>query len=111
LIAKSRPAAAAGPSASALRFATIVGSANVWIAMGQYFASNFTFFFCLTWLFPFLQRTYGLQATQAGLLSSAPLVGGAVGNWVGGALVDMLYRRGHLRISRQLPAVTGFLLA
>ena len=109
LIANSRPAA--GSSASALRFNTIVGSANVWIAMGQYFASNFTFFFCLTWLFPFLQRTYGLQATQAGLLSSAPLVGGAVGNWVGGALVDMLYRRGHLRMSRQLPAVTGFLLA
>jgi MFS transporter, ACS family, glucarate transporter len=111
LIASSRPAGATAPSASPLRFATIVGSANVWIAMGQYFASNFTFFFCLTWLFPFLQRTYGLQATQAGLLSSAPLVGGAVGNWVGGALVDMLYRRGHLRISRQLPAVTGFLLA
>jgi ACS family glucarate transporter-like MFS transporter len=111
LIVNSRSAAATASPASALRFGTIVGSANVWIAMGQYFASNFTFFFCLTWLFPFLQRTYGLQATQAGLLSSAPLVGGAVGNWVGGALVDMLYRRGHLRISRQLPAITGFLLA
>jgi ACS family glucarate transporter-like MFS transporter len=94
-----------------LGFTAIAGSANVWIAMGQYFASNFTFFFCLTWLFPFLQRTYSLQATQAGLLSSAPLVGGAVGNWVGGALVDMLYRRGHVRISRQLPAVAGFVLA
>src|SRR4030095_12093492 len=97
LIAKSRPAAAAGPSASALRFATIVGSANVWIAMGQYFASNFTFFFCLTWLFPFLQRTYGLQATQAGLLSSAPLVGGAVGNAGGGRLVGMLCLRRPLQ--------------
>jgi ACS family glucarate transporter-like MFS transporter len=102
---------AAGASGATLRFATIVESANVWIAMGQYFASNFTFFFCLTWLFPFLQRTYNLQATQAGLLSSAPLIGGAVGNWVGGALVDMLYRRGHVRISRQLPAVAGFVLA
>ena len=110
LIVSNRSAAATA-SPAPLRFAAIVGSANVWIAMGQYFASNFTFFFCLTWLFPFLQRTYGLQATQAGLLSSAPLVGGAVGNWVGGALVDMLYRRGHVRISRQLPAVAGFVLA
>ena len=111
LIVNHRSAAATASSASPLGLAAIVGSANVWIAMGQYFASNFTFFFCLTWLFPFLQRTYGLQATQAGLLSSAPLVGGALGNWVGGALVDMLYRRGHRRVSRQLPAVTGFLLA
>jgi ACS family glucarate transporter-like MFS transporter len=83
----------------------------MWIAMGQYFASNFTFFFCLTWLFPYLQRTYGLQATQAGLLSSAPLIGGALGNWVGGSVVDMLYRQGRWRLSRQLPAVVGFLLA
>ena len=52
-------------AASPLRFAALVGSSNVWIAMGQYFASNFTFFFCLTWLFPYLQRTYGLQAMQA----------------------------------------------
>ncbi len=111
LIVNHRSAASTASSAAPLRFSTIVGSRNVWIAMGQYFASNFTFFFCLTWLFPFLQRTYSLQATQAGLLASAPLVGGAVGNWVGGALVDLLYRRGHLRVSRQLPAVVGFLLA
>ena len=68
LIVNNRSAAATVSSAP-LRFAAIVGSANVWIAMAQYFASNFTFFFCLTWLFPFLQRTYGLQATLAGLLS------------------------------------------
>ena len=93
------------------RAAAILGTANVWIAMGQYFASNFTFFFCLTWLFPYLQRTYELQATQAGLLASAPLFGGAIGNWVGGAAVDGLYRQGRFTLSRRLPAVIGFLLA
>ena len=45
--------------------------------MGQYFAGNFTFFFCLTWLFPYLQRTYDLGALQAGLLASGPLLAGA----------------------------------
>jgi MFS transporter, ACS family, glucarate transporter len=89
----------------------LVGSANMWVAMGQYFASNFTFFFCLTWLFPYLQRTYGLEAAQAGLLSSGPLFAGAIGNWVGGWLVDSLYRRGRWRLSRQLPAIIGFSLA
>ena len=46
-----------------------------------------------------------------GLLSSAPLIGGALGNWVGGSLVDFLYRQGRSQLSRQLPAVIGFLLA
>jgi len=111
LIAERRGAVSKELAASPLRFSALVGSANVWIAMGQYFASNFTFFFCLTWLFPYLQRTYGLQAMQAGLLSSAPLVGGAVGNWLGGTVVDWLYRGGRWRLSRQLPAVAGFVLA
>jgi MFS family permease len=60
----------------------------MWLVMGQYFASNFTFFFCLTWLFPHLQQTYRLEAFQTGLLAAVPLFGGAVGNWVGGWLVD-----------------------
>src|SRR5262245_33372129 len=94
-----------------IRASVLVTASNMWIAMGQYFASNFTFFFCLTWLFPYLQRTYNLQAAQAGLLSSAPLVGGACGNWVGGWLVDALYKRDQRRTSRQLPAILGFVLA
>jgi ACS family glucarate transporter-like MFS transporter len=103
----TRSARAEAPLSAGL----LAGSANMWVAMGQYFASNFTFFFCLTWLFPYLQSTYNLQAAQAGLLSSAPLLAGAVGNWAGGALVDMLYRRARHRLSRQLPAILGFLLA
>jgi MFS transporter, ACS family, glucarate transporter len=111
LIVERRAAVSKAAAAEPLSVAALAGSANVWIAMAQYFASNFTFFFCLTWLFPYLQRTYGLQATQAGLLSSAPLIGGALGNWVGGTVVDLLYRQGRWRLSRQLPAVIGFLLA
>ena len=111
LIVERRGAVSSAPSGARLGMAEIVGSANVWIAMAQYFASNFTFFFCLTWLFPYLKRTYGLAATQAGLLSSAPLIAGAIGNWVGGSAVDVLYRRGRWTISRRLPAVIGFVLA
>jgi ACS family glucarate transporter-like MFS transporter len=89
----------------------LFGSVNLWLAMGQYFASNFTFFFCLTWLFPYLQRTYHLDPVATGLLSSGPLLAGAVGNWVGGWVVDSMYARGAWRRSRQVPAVMGFLLA
>ncbi|HEX4273364.1 MAG TPA: MFS transporter [Rhizomicrobium sp.] len=84
---------------------------NIWLLMGQYFASNFTFFFCLTWLFPYLQRTYHLNPLTTGFYSALPLVCGALGNWCGGALVDGLYRRGLGLRSRQLPAMAGFSLA
>jgi len=89
----------------------LVRSANMRIAMGQYFASNFTFFFCLSWLFPYLQRRYQLEALQTGLLASLPLIGGALGNWVGGAVVDTLYRSGRWGESRRYPATFGFIVA
>jgi len=86
-------------------------SPNIWLAMVQYFASNFTFFFCLTWLYPHLQRTYHLDPVQTGLFAALPLIGGACGSWASGALVDLLYRRGLGQASRRIPAMVGFLLA
>ena len=87
------------------------GSKSMWLIMGQYFCSNFTFFFCLTWLFPHLKSKYGLDAIEAGFYSSAPLIFGALGNWFSGWWVDHIYRRGELIRSRRLPAITGFFLA
>ena len=110
LIAAGRGARASATEAP-LRAVDLARSANMWLAMGQYFASNFTFFFCLTWLFPHLQQTYRLEAFQTGLLAAVPLLGGALGNWVGGWLVDRLYRQGNRQRSRQIPAILGFLLA
>lgn len=89
----------------------LFSSTNMWLAMGQYFCSNFTFFFTLTWLFPHLQKTYHLTAVDAGFYAAAPLLAGAFGNWFSGWLVDRIYSRGHWRLSRTLPAIIGFLLA
>jgi ACS family glucarate transporter-like MFS transporter len=98
-------------AAPRLRWTTMLGSREMWLAMGQYFCSNFTFFFCLTWLFPHLKKTYQLDAVSAGWYASAPLIAGAVGNVVAGWLVDRIYRQGHWKRSRQLPAIIGFALA
>ena len=57
----------------------LFGSKNLWLAMGQYFASNFTFFFALTWLYPHVRRTYALDAVAAGFYVMVPLICGAVG--------------------------------
>jgi ACS family glucarate transporter-like MFS transporter len=83
----------------------------VWLAMMQYFCSNFTFFFCLTWLFPYLKDTYELTPVNASLLCALPFIGGAIGNWFSGWLVDFLFVRCGLNFSRRVPAIVGFALA
>ncbi len=98
-------------AAQPLGFNRLLRSGNLWLMMVQYFASNFTFFFTLTWLYPYVKGKYGLTAVDAGYFAMVPLLGGAVGNVLAGWLVDRLYRAGHLNLSRKLPAITGFLFA
>jgi len=109
-IAADRPAAGAAEVAP-LPVWQMLRSGALWLMMGQYFASNFTFFFCLSWLFPYVQKTYGLTYTQAGFYAMIPLLAGAAGNICAGWFVDTLYRAGRLQLSRRLPAMVGFSLA
>ena len=94
-----------------LTLGQLFGSGNMWLLMGQYFGSNFTFFFTLTWLFPYLKSTYDLDFQSTGFYAAAPLLAGALGNWTSGWLVDRLYKRGSLSRSRKIPAMLGFALA
>jgi ACS family glucarate transporter-like MFS transporter len=100
-----------GGAARALPVRAMLRSSNMWLVMAQYFASNFTFFFTLTWLYPHVKRTYDLDAVAAGFYAMVPLLGGAVGNVFSGWLVDRLYRQGRGGLSRRGPAILGFLLA
>lgn len=84
---------------------------NSALLLTQYFASNFTFFICFSWLLPYLRDHYQLSATEAGVYASIPLYFGAVANWVSGMTVDFIYRRGRWRSSRLFPAVFGFAVA
>ena len=95
----------------AISFKKMFGSGSMWLIMLQYMCSNFTFFFCLTWLFPYLKMKYNLDALEAGFYSSAPLLFGALGNWFSGWLVDFIYKKGKWSLSRKLPAILGFVLA
>ncbi len=89
----------------------LLGSKNMWLAAGQYFCSNFTFFFCLTWLFPHLKEQFDLSNVEAGFYASIPLICGAAGNVISGLLVDSIYKRGSWRWSRSAVAIAGFALA
>jgi len=94
-----------------LRVGKMFASGNLWLMMVQYFGSNFTFFFSLTWLYPYVKAKYNLTAVDAGFYAMIPLLGGAVGNVFSGWLVDFLYKRGQMSLSRKIPAIAGFLLA
>ncbi|AUP79702.1 MFS transporter [Flavivirga eckloniae] len=94
-----------------ISFKKMFGSRTMWLLMIQYFCSNFTFFFCLTWLFPYLKTKYNLDVVEAGFYASAPFIFGALGNWFSGWLVDFIYKKNKWGLSRKLTAIIGFTLA
>ncbi len=94
-----------------IHFGSLLKSKNMWLAMGQYFCSNFTFFFALTWLFPHIKSEYGLSTVEAGFYTALPLVFGAFGNWFSGWLIDTIFKKGRWNKSRIFPASLGFLFA
>lgn len=100
-----------GITKSKLTFAKTLKSKNMLLAMLQYIGSNFTFYFTLTWMFPYLKEAMQGSGTAASFWAMAPLIGGAIGNWVSGILVDRIYKSGNLTLSRRLPAIIGFSLA
>jgi len=97
--------------AAPFRIGALISSGNLWLMMLQYFGSNFTFFFSLTWLYPYIKTRYDLGAVDAGFYAMIPLLGGAAGNILSGWGVDAIYRRGFAVLSRKLPAIVGFVLA
>jgi MFS transporter, ACS family, glucarate transporter len=105
---RQQPVAFSGRKMTAGR---LLASGNVWLAMAQYFCSNFTFFFCLTWLPPYLKDKHALSAVDAAYYAMWPLIGGAAGNIIAGWAVDFMYRRGKGIWSRRLPAMIGFICA
>ncbi len=94
-----------------IHFGTLMKSKNMWLAMGQYFCSNFTFFFALTWLFPHIKSEYQLDTIEAGFYTAIPLIFGAFGNWFSGWLIDRIFKKGSWDKSRVFPASLGFVLA
>ncbi len=94
-----------------LPLSILLRSSNMLLLMGQYFASNFTFFFCLTWLFPHLKTRFNLDTVEAGFYASIPLVFGALGNIIAGRMVDYLYKQNRFSASRRYTAIVGFSIA
>jgi len=88
----------------------ILRSRGMLQVMAQYFASNFTFFLCLSWMLPYLMERYQLTRERASWYSMTILLVGATAQWVSGFLTDWLFRV-QPGWSRRGPALGGFVLA
>jgi MFS transporter, ACS family, glucarate transporter len=111
ILENRQDAQAAHTPTQPLKMRQLLASGNLWLLMIQYFGSNFTFFFSLSWLYPYVKGKYHLEAVDAGIYAMLPLLGGAAGNIISGWMVDALYRNGYPSLSRKLPAIIGFALA
>jgi ACS family glucarate transporter-like MFS transporter len=108
----AKPLPMKGPSGGrSITLREVFRSRAMALAMVQYFASNFTFFICLSWMLPYLKKQYQLADREAALYAMAPLLLGATSQWVAGWMVDRLYLSGWRRWSRRIPGILGFALA
>ena len=92
---------------TAIPYVQIVTSSNALLAMCQYAASNITFFISISWLQPYIVKTWG---DEYGHYASFPLLCGAVALWLSGYAVTYLHRCGCPVMSRRLPAMVGYAL-
>lgn len=88
-------------------FAEVFTSLNMSLAMVQYFASNVTFFICLSWLPKYISDQWP-DNPHAIYYSAVPLVFAAFANWIAGSMVTGLFKKGYHVSSRRITAMVGF---
>jgi MFS family permease len=79
---------------------------NLLLVYGMYFTMGYTLYFNLTWLPTYLQQDRGFTRDQAGWLSGAVLLTGAIGTYLGGKLTDKLVKTRGLKIGRSINVVS-----
>jgi ACS family glucarate transporter-like MFS transporter len=102
------PALHSPASAGAEWKAILVEPALFWLC-GQQFFRAAGYMFYTSWFTTFLQERYGIELSQAGLMTSLPILTTVAGSAVGGALSDVLTAQAGRRVGRQWLAVASML--
>lgn len=108
-IKSDRPPAEAGPEKGAWKLA--LKNRNVLLITVSYFCMNYVFYLFFNWFFFYLVDVKGFSATDAGILTAAQWVLGAVGATAGGFLCDLLVRRLGVRRGPRYQTMVSLVLS
>ena len=92
---------------SAIGLLQLLKNRDVFWLTFSYFCDQYTFYVVLSWFFYFLVEIRGFSMTDAGWLTSAQWIAGAVGATAGGWYCDRLCRRLGLSWGCRLPLFIG----
>lgn len=88
----------------------ILRSKDLWALTFSYFTYGYTLWIYLTWLPTYLTDVRHFSFVQLGLVASLPLVGGILGDLVGGWVCDTIYKRtGNLNLARRSMIIISFI--
>jgi sugar phosphate permease len=88
----------------------ILRSKDIWALTFTYFTYGYTLWIYLTWLPTYLSKVRHFSFTQLGIVASLPLIGGLLGDLVGGWTCDFLYKKtGNLNFARRSLIVISFI--
>jgi MFS family permease len=90
------------------------GSRSAWLLWTQYACLSYVWYFYVTWLPTYLERTHGgrLGPVMLAVLAGLPLFGGGVGSLIAGFGANALSRRlGGIGRARKTLAASGFVAA
>jgi sugar phosphate permease len=82
----------------------------MWLVTVVDFCYGWSLWVFLTWLPSYLSDARGFALDRIALMTTLPLLGGVVGDTLGGVISDAIYRRtGNLRLARRTLLVVGLL--
>jgi len=109
LTKSDRPPDEAGPETGAWKLA--LKNRNVLLIALSYACMNYVFYLFFSWFFFYLVDVKGFSASDAGMLTAAQWILGAVGATAGGFICDILVRRLGVGTGPRLLAMTGLVLS
>jgi sugar phosphate permease len=103
------PPPEAGRTKRVVPWRRILRSSDVWFLVLADFCYGFNLWVYLTWLPTYLMQARHFSFAQLGFFGALPLLGGVLGDLVGGKVTDELWRRTqNLNLARRSTIVTAF---
>jgi ACS family glucarate transporter-like MFS transporter len=109
LIKSDRLPAGDGPERGAWKLA--LKDKNILLITLSYFCMNYVFYLFFSWFFFYLVDVKGFSAADAGMLTAALWILGAVGATAGGFICDFLVRRLGMRLGTRYLTMTALILS